>query len=362
MTPDRSKRRIINHLRTAVLNALLVLVFFVFADAQSVEQAFPTPITTNELRATIEPRSVGDARLTSYYYAFDGTQGDIFVNVVSKNLNGDIDIFVRDGLRLLSKIVVYADVGDGETGRVVYLRKPEKLLLRIQGRSPNDDPATVQIKFAGSFVAAAAADVPEPPRVAKRSTEAEPLTALQKDGSVAPPADVPIEVAKAEKETEKAQETSENPSPDVVQQPKMAAPGKTVRNRVIVESTLPDPMETTTASTGAAARKTPADPKLPATKPSSSRRNARTVRSTERDSGAQPSTDPETAPTVPEAETRDPMADFRLVIVFKDDSRVERPMTEILRFTVDRGVLTVVDRSGRIGRYSMADIKRVGIE
>lgn len=347
-------------MRTAMPTGLLVLACFIAGNAQSVEQAFPTPLTTNELRATIEPRAVGDARLTSYYYAFDGTQGDIFVNVVTKNLNGDIDIFVRDGLRLLSKIVVYADVGDGETGRVLYLRKPEKLLLRVQGRSPNDDPATIQIKFAGSFVAAAPADVPEPPRVAKRSAEAEPLTAARKDDSDVPAGDVTIDIAKAE--NEKAQEPTENPLPEAMQKPKTAAPGRTVRNRVIVESTLPEPKETAAAGSGSTARKTAADPKLPATKPSTARRSARTARRTERDAAAKAGSEPETKPVEPEAETRDPMADFLLVIVFKDDSRVERPMTEILRFTVDRGILTVVDRSGRIGRYSMVDIKRVGIE
>ena len=61
--------------------------------------------------------------------SFDGEQGDIFLNLVSKNFNGDIDVFMLDGLRPLTKMVIYSDLSENETGRVIYLRKPEKLLL-----------------------------------------------------------------------------------------------------------------------------------------------------------------------------------------------------------------------------------------
>src|SRR6185369_8954624 len=132
-----------------LLNAAVIIGF-----AQSSDQSYPTPVTTSEVAGVIKARDIGDARLTSYFYTFNGDQGDIFVNVVSKNFTGDIDIFIADGLRPLSKIIVYADSTEAETGRVIYLRKPEKLILRIEGRSPNDDPATFKLKFAGSFVAA----------------------------------------------------------------------------------------------------------------------------------------------------------------------------------------------------------------
>ena len=67
------------------------------ANAQSTDQNFPTPVTTNQILGTIKARDIGDSRLTTYFYAFDGEQGDIFINVVSKNLSGDIDIFIVDG-------------------------------------------------------------------------------------------------------------------------------------------------------------------------------------------------------------------------------------------------------------------------
>src|SRR5438477_348479 len=82
--------------------------------------------------ATVKDRDMGDARLTTHFYAFIGDQGDIFVSVVTKNFSGDIDIFLVDGLRPLTKMVIYADGGVNETGRLIYLRKPEKLLLRVE--------------------------------------------------------------------------------------------------------------------------------------------------------------------------------------------------------------------------------------
>src|SRR5687767_5284195 len=132
------------------------------ASAQSTDQNFPTPVTTTEISGTIRARDVGDSRLTSYYYTFDGSQGDLFINIVTRNLTGDIDVFTKNGLTPLTKIIVYADYGENETGRVIYLRKPENLILRVQGRTPSDEPASFRIKFAGSFVASTAAPPAEP--------------------------------------------------------------------------------------------------------------------------------------------------------------------------------------------------------
>src|SRR5688500_4866895 len=121
------------------------LVLFLTAvgiTAQSTNQSSPTPVTSTEISGTIKARDVGDARLTSYYYQFDSDQGDLFINVVTRNFTGDIDIFTQSGLRPLAKIVVYADLAESETGRVLYLRKPEKMILRVQGRKPGDEPTT----------------------------------------------------------------------------------------------------------------------------------------------------------------------------------------------------------------------------
>src|SRR5688500_10451534 len=116
----------------SVLCLIGSLAFSVSAQSNTIE--YPTPISTNEINGTISARDLGDARLTSYYYTFNGSQGDIFINVSATNFNGDIDLFVADGLRPLTKISFYADSSVRETGRVVYLRKPEKLILKVEGR------------------------------------------------------------------------------------------------------------------------------------------------------------------------------------------------------------------------------------
>ena len=93
----------------------------------------------------------------------------------------------------------------------------------------------------------------------------------------------------------------------------------------------------------------------------------------------EPSTIPEETPaTVPPARTRrgraaarpkativkepDPLEKVNLVILFKDGTTIARPMSEVLRFTVDKGQLTVIAKDGSIGRYSILDVARVTIE
>jgi hypothetical protein len=58
----------------------------------------------------------------------------------------------------------------------------------------------------------------------------------------------------------------------------------------------------------------------------------------------------------------DPLANVQLVILFKNGSKIERPLPEVSRFSVDRGVLTVVSKSGHIGKYQMVDVTKVTIE
>ncbi|RMG00823.1 MAG: hypothetical protein D6735_12925, partial [Acidobacteria bacterium] len=136
---------------TEIFLVCLILCKMVFS--QSTIQEAPTPITSNQIIGSIKPRPIGDDRLTRYFYSFMGEQGDIFINVEAENFDGDIDVFVMENLRPLAKITILSANSKTETGRVIYLRKPEKLLLRIEGRTLNDFPATFRIKFAGSFVA-----------------------------------------------------------------------------------------------------------------------------------------------------------------------------------------------------------------
>jgi hypothetical protein len=64
-------------------------------------------------------------------------------------------------------------------------------------------------------------------------------------------------------------------------------------------------------------------------------------------------------PTEPAA---DPLAKIHLVVLFKDGTSIERPMNEVLKFSVDKGVLTVLTTDGETVRYSILEVAKVSIE
>ena len=350
------------------------------AYAQSTDQNFPTPVTTTEISGTIRARDVGDSRLTSYYYTFDGSQGDLFINIVTRNLTGDIDVFTKNGLTPLTKIIVFADYGENETGRVIYLRKPENLILRVQGRTPSDEPASFRIKFAGSFLASTAAP-PAEPEIPTPTAKNESGIRVNSVGTIveiipkATPAPAVVETSEEAPEkvvsTEKKEETPEKVASTEEKKeetaPEEAGTKETPAEKkigVVVTDNLPPAEESETAPatprrrTARSRRRVPpaeADPKTetpttgaPSTQPPPPARITRRGRTT--------------TPKTTEPPTPDPLADVNLVILFKDGSKIERPMTEVLRFTVDRGVLTVISRDGTVGRYSILDVAKVTIE
>jgi hypothetical protein len=324
-----------------VRSLLLLAALSLTAFSQSTEQQFPTPVLVSEIAGSINPRQIGDSRTTTYFYTFNGSQGDLFLNILSTNLNADIDLFIEQGLRPLTKIAVYADRGDTETGRVIYLRKPEKLLLRVQGRSPNDDPGKFRFKFAGGFVAAAS-DSPLPPDLPKV-----PETIV---AEIRPtPADI-----KSDDDEKKG-----NDSDGATEKTEIQSPSETEKRNVeIVERSEPEtdepkktPKVVLTDPVGEVAGKKSSDAKERETPENRSRaESARETARRERDEARLKKKKP------------DPMAAFSLVIVFRDGSRIERPMTEVSRFAVDKGTLTVVNKGGQTGRYSMADVVSVTVQ
>ncbi|MEJ7846824.1 MAG: hypothetical protein WKF92_01910 [Pyrinomonadaceae bacterium] len=309
------------------------------SNAQSDSQNFPTPITSNEITGVIRARDVGDSRLTTYYYGFDGTQGDIFVNLVTKNFNGDIDVFAVGGQQSLTKVVVYADLAESETGRVIYLRKPEKLLLRVQGRSPNDDPASFRVKFAGSYVASKdTGEQPELPKVIAENTSGIRVNSVGTIIEVLPKAEI-TDVEKTELK-----------SPDQT----VAEISEKTTNKepaeVVVTDQLPKPEETIAS-------------KSPRTKISKTRaKSPPKPKKTLKAETSEPSVRAERKKSEPKKTVPDPLANIRLVILFKNGSVIERPMNEVFRFSVDKGVLTVTSKNGSIGRYPLLDVTKVTIE
>jgi hypothetical protein len=344
---------------------------------QSSDQTFPTPVRTNEISGTIKARDVGDSRLTTYFYTFEGEQGDLFVNVQTRNFSGDIDVYVASGLRPLTKMVMYPETSETETGRVIYLRKPERLVLRIEGRTPGDDDAFFKIKFAGSFAASKLDDsqAPEMPKVNAESNNGIRVNSVGTIIEVVPkPRPTPKETIaaadeplKAEKE-KPAEDEAKKSADDTVKEEttRKTEDESRAEKRSKPEVIITDPVVVETK------KETPKAP------PRAGRRTRRTT-PPKKDPAKEVTADTEPKPpevekvgAKPPARTRrtkaavepepDPMENIRLVIYFKDGSTIERPMTEVFKFSVERATLTVISKDGSIGRYKMVEVTRVSIE
>jgi len=310
------------------------------AASQSTDQNFPTPVTTNEITGTIKARDLGDSRLTSYYYAFEGGQGDIFINLVTKNFSGDIDVFNSEGLRPLTKMVIYADSPVSETGRLIYLRKGERLILRVEGRSPNDDPATFRLKFGGSFIALAERKPEEIPTIVRSETDSG--VRVNSVGTILPA------IPKHLPPTKTTRGLPVESSPDASAEAPKVVPDKTGTDSLPGDKSAVEPMPGNKSATVRV---------KPLKKPVSQRPPRRT--STGRVVTPPAKT---TKASVLVEKTPDPLANIRLMIQLKDGEEVERPMSEVLRFSVDKGILTVIAKDGKISRFSILDVAKVTIE
>ncbi len=315
----------------AIIPALLVMLLLsVVGIAQSTDSSFPTPVTTTEINGVIKARDVGDSRLTTYFYEFDGGQGDIFINVVTKNLSGDIDVYTAEGLRPITKVVIYADIGTSETGRLVYLRKPERLILRVEGRTPGDEQATYKIKFAGSFIAMKPVKAEKEPVVEASARTDDSGIRVNSVGTIIPADPKPVTPKKVEIEKPKVEKST-------AEKPKAKEKTETSKKPVVVVEDFP---------TGTTKIETP-------------EKESDTAKTT----GKRPPKPKKTDEPVKVEEPKpDPLASIRLVVQLKDGDVIESPMSEVLKFSVDKGVLTVMMKGGKITRYSILLVAKVTIE
>ncbi|NNF00477.1 MAG: hypothetical protein HKN25_15775 [Pyrinomonadaceae bacterium] len=360
----------------AGLSAIVIsLLFSTTGFSQSRQQNSPSPIIRNEISGTIAARDLGDSRLTTYYYSFKGERGDIFVNVVTKNFSGDIDIFLVEGLKPKTKITIYADSERSETGRVIYLRKPENLLMRIQGRTPNDDAATYQVKFAGSFRPL--------PNIAGRNDDELPEIDNTDEGvvkvnSVGTIIEDPISVSK---EPDKVlndvdvarKEKSESKDADI--------PKKKSETKVIISDPFDPTKKTETrikealgGDTSRIILENPAERTDKNKADSDSETKNVTVEITdnprkrsalvtiERDteeaevSEETEKTDPERKPTFLE------LRRIKLVLILKNGKKIERRMSRVSSVNVFDGVLKVVGIDGKVEKFSILDIEEMTIK
>ncbi|MGI8787509.1 MAG: hypothetical protein ACR2HG_07105 [Pyrinomonadaceae bacterium] len=358
--------------------ALIILFSTSLANAQSTNQSYPTPIITNEISGKIPARDLGDARLTSYFYTFEGTQGDVFINVVTTNFNGDIDIFTAANLKPLTKITIYANETGNETGRAIYLRQPVKLILRVEGRTPNDDAATFRIKFAGSFapspVVAENAET-ETPEVKSDNQSDIRVNSVGTIIEVKPkptPQPKEIIVKKSEKKTKtiaKAKRTAEDATIDNSEKSEVKPAEKEIEIQTATKKT-DEPAENKTEEKNIVVTVTENPEKKDETETTNEAKKETTAetKTNEETSAAKKETSAvkvkkeNKKPTLPKPLPPSALENIRLVILFKDGTKIERPMSEILKFSVDRGVLTVISKDGAIGRYSILDIEKTTIE
>ena len=329
-------------------------ILAVAANGQSSDPNFPTPITSNEISGTIKARDVGDARLTRYFYEFDGGQGDIFVNVVTKNFSGDIDVFTAEALKPVTKMVIYPDAESTETGRLIYLRKGERLILRIEGRSPNDDSAIFRIKFGGNFIALERRKGEEAPTLAKAENADNTGIRVNSVGTIVEVLPKPKAVkASAESEVDSTDRDAERDiPPSTAKKGAVAKPASSKPTVVITEAPGVPTIFGAKKAAGAASESV----KKPEPKP-------KAIGRTGRSSAAAKSSGTITKPPSSAAEKAvDPLASIRLVVQMKSGETIERPMSEVLKFSVDKGILTVIAKDGKISRFSILDVAKVTIE
>jgi len=320
--------------------------------AQSNDQTLPTPVLSNEISGTIPALDIGDSRSTRHFYAFEATPGDLAVTVNSRNLNGDVDIFTAVTFRPLLKITIYAGTIPPEVTKGVYFRTHEILILRVEARSPDDDPGSYKITFGGSFqtftggipvaqntessesatvgrnprrLSSVGAKIPQRPEEKTEETKAEET----KPSETAPP----------------GTETKPEPKP----KPARTTSRGTARNRT-PRAPRPKPPVTETPKTESTKTETPKTEKPKTAKPRAAKNVEPKPVEGEEKSG-------ETQPVTPAQEPGP-----HLIIEQKDGTRIDRPMSTVRRVVVEGDTIVVVLKTGKIERVPMSAVARMSIE
>lgn len=368
---------------------LLVCVFGVKVRAQSLDARAPTPVRNNEIVGRIGARDLGDSRLTDHFYAFTGTPGDLVIAIETQNLNGDMDVFTAGGLRPVLKVALYAEIGS-PVSKSVYLRQREDLILRIEARTPNDLEGIYHIRFSGSFEPIAGAEETDEANAASESANA-PVRRGKRVSSVGarinePP---PVEVAAAP-----TPEPTPVATPEVVEA-KTEAPAEptpksvstrsrptsrrgrgrtpTASERAAIKPVREGPVESkpveeTNKPETVAAAPEESSPAVTSRAPrkgrSAAKKTGEVAASHDTESPPSKSRDSErvknAATDVGEAQPA-AQGESKLIIELMDGTRIERPMTEIRRVTLESGQVVVVGTDGNVERIRLARVLRMSI-
>jgi hypothetical protein len=336
------------------------------AHGQSNDASLPTAVTTNEINGTIAALDVGDSRLTRHFYAFEATPGDLSVTVNTRNLNGDVDIFTAVTFRPLLKISIYANTIPPEVTKGVYFRTRQILILRVEARSPDDDPGSYRITLGGSFQPFSGgipvAENTESTSESTTTTSGNPRRLSSVGATIPQPPGAKTEEARTE---EKAPETEPPKEAETKAEPKPKPTRNTTRgsarNRT-PRAPRTKPPETEKPSSESTETKTPETgtpetekPKTGKTRTAKSRTTKpkvepKPVEGEEKSGETQPATTPQEPPGP------------HLIIEQKDGTRIDRPMSTVRRVIVEAGTIVVVLKTGKIERVPMSAVARMSIE
>jgi len=321
------------------------------ASGQSSDITRPAAVHTNEVAGTIPARDLGDSRLTDHFFAFTGTPGDLLITVESMNLNGDIDVFTLTGMRPLMKFTVY-EGSSPTTTKSVYLRKREELILRVEGRTPNDDAATYRVRFGGSFEPIAGGPDGE-------LAETDPRTAAETAGAKTGKRGSRVNSVGAriyEPPTEVVAAPTPEPEPAAKPGREVTTPkanSRTARGRRPATGRTRQP-----TAEKPAAEKPATDAETEAVvKPSSEEKTA-TPATGRRRPGRRTSTARAVEKPTPPAELE---VGPRLIIETNDGTMINRFMTTVRRVTVENGQVVVVGKDGKVERYQLANVVRMSV-
>lgn len=349
------------------LGSFLVFLFLTatVSFAQSLDVGAPAPVRSTSASGKIVARDLGDSRMTDHYFRFTGTPGDLLITVQSTNLNGDLDVFTAVTLRPLLKLTLYAE-STAPVTKGIYLRKREDLILRIEARTPNDDPGTYKLYFGGSFepipggpdIAEAEATEPEPgaqPVVTGPGTRRVTSTGAR----IADPTPPVTEVAAAPQPTPE-------PTPEAkpVETPKAAekraepetartTPPRNTRGRRPPARRQPTPPKEEPApkETPAIEEKRAEEKRVEESKPTTTERRAtNNRRATTESTATKPPPEPE------------PEVGPRLIIETNDGTLINRSMSGVRRVTIENGQVVVTGKDGKINRILLANVVRMQIQ
>jgi hypothetical protein len=321
---------------TALVLAIAAFALSGPAFGQSSDQNLPSPVLSKEIAGRINALDLGDPRSTRHYYAFSASPGDLLITVEGHNLNGDVDVFTAVTFRPLMKTTMIATSQSSEITKGIYLRVHQILILRVEARTPNDDPGTYHIRFGGTFEPFSGG-IP----VAENAAPTEPS---EDKGDANRLSSVGATIPRPVTETAEAK-----PSPDATEEKKP------------VEKPSPAPRRNTARNTRRNTRTAPAR-KTPAPKPTTETAKENPAETTETTAAPAEPTTTKSATEKPANQELPQVPGTRLIIQQKDGTTINRPMSTVRRVVIEGPTIVIVLKTGKIERIPMANVARMSIE